>query len=152
MCLRVASIQLFVALSLAGPANATETNLVFYSEANVSDLVTKWKLVGRWSTDCSPEAKPSSVVEYEIDPSGLASIDNGQIVTRMRISSINADGDLTLRTVQEGNEEVKVLILRRVEDTLRPSISRPEPLDFTVRNGKFVASLRETAPLRHCKS
>lgn len=152
MCLRLTCIQLLVALSLAGPANATETNLILYPEANLADLVAKWKLVGRWSTDCSPEARPSGVVEYEIDPSGLASIDNGQSVTRMRISSISADGDLTLKTVQEGNEEAKVLTLRRVEDTLRPSISRPERLDFTVRNDKFVASLKETAPLRHCKS
>jgi hypothetical protein len=152
MCFRVTSMQVLVALSFAIPANATEMNRVLSSEATLSDLIEKWKLVGRWSTDCSPEAAPSSVVRYEIDASGLATIDNGQSVTELRIASINENGDLTLKTKQVGNEDARVLTLRRVEDTLRPNISRPERLDFTVRNEKFVASLKETAPLQHCRS
>jgi hypothetical protein len=153
MCPRVTSIQLLIAtVLLASLANATENSVLLSSEASLSGLIAKWKLAGRWSTDCSPEATPGSVVEYEIDADGLASISNGQSVTEMRISSINADGDLTLKTMQVGHEQTRVLTLRRIDDTLRPNISRPERFDYTVRNGKFVASLKETAPLRHCKS
>jgi hypothetical protein len=69
-------MQVLMALSFAIPANPTEMNRVLSSEATLSDLIEKWKLVGRSSTDCSPEAAPSSVVRYEIDASGLATIDN----------------------------------------------------------------------------
>lgn len=153
MCSKVTSIQLLVATCLlAGSANATGNFIPLPEKSELSDLIERWKLTGRWSTDCSPDATLGSVVEYEIDSNGLTSISNGQSVTELRISSINDNGDLTLKTIQAGNEAPRVLTLRRIDDTLRPNISRPEHFDYTVRNQKFVSSLKETAPLRHCKS
>ena len=134
--------------SVACFAAATESK----AQDNILALIQKWKLAGRWATDCSPEANPNGVVEYDIDANGRASISNGQSVTEMRISSINQDGDLTLHTVRSGSEETRVLTLRRIDDTLQPTISRPERLDYAVRGNKFVASLKETARLRYCQS
>jgi hypothetical protein len=121
-----------------------------FADTHLPELLKKWGLVGKWSTDCSPEATPHGVVAYEIEPEGRAIIDNGQNVTEMWIAMINSDGDLILHSIQASGGETKVLMLRRSGDTLRPIINGKERNDYTIRDGKFVASLKETSPLRRC--
>jgi hypothetical protein len=122
------------------------------ADTDLPELVKKWGLVGKWSTDCSPEASPHGIVAYEIEPDGRAIVDNGQSLTDLRIAMINPNGDLILHTIQASGGEIRVLMLRRVGDTLRPIINGKERNDYTSRDGKFVASLKETSPLRRCKS
>jgi hypothetical protein len=119
---------------------------------DLSELVQKWGLVGKWSTDCSPEATPHGVVAYEIEPDGRAIVDSGASLIEMRIEMINSDGDLILYTIEASGAEKRILVLRRSGDTLRPTIDGKERNDYTIRDGKFVASLKETSPLRRCKS
>ena len=116
-----------------------------FADADLPKLVHKWGLVGKWSTDCSPAATPHAVVAYEIEPDGRTTIDSGLRLIEMRIANIKPDGDLVLHTTSSG--QISVLMLRRSGDTLRPVID-----DYSVREGKFVASLRETSPLRQCKN
>jgi hypothetical protein len=122
------------------------------AETDLSELIQKWGLVGKWSTDCSPEAAPHGVVAYEIEPDGRATIDSGASLIEMRIAMINSDGDLTLHTIAPSGGETRVLMLLRSGDSLQPITIGRERNDYTVRNGKFVASFKETSPLRRCNN
>ncbi len=68
-----------------------------------------------------------------------------QNLTELKIASINAEGDLTLHTNPTGSGDIRILLLRRTGDALRPSTSGDEQNDYTMREGKFVASLNETS-------
>lgn len=120
-----------------------------WGDAGLSERLKQWELVGRWSNDCSPDAEPHGTVYYEIQADGEAVIDNGQSLTNLRIERVDPDGHLTLRTIEPSGEGERVLTLRKSGDTLRP-ISGKEPNDYTQQGGKFVASLKETTPLRRC--
>ena len=128
------------------------TSIAAFAGTDLPALVEKWGLAGKWSTDCSPEATPRGIVAYGIEPDGRVIIDNGQSLTEVRIAMINSDGDLTLQTIPASGEEIRVLVLRRSGDTLRPIISGNERSDYAIRDGKFVASLKEASPLRRCES
>ena len=128
------------------------TSATAFADTDLPQLVKKWGLVGKWSTDCSPGANPHGIVAYEIEPGGRVIIDNGQSLTEVRIAMINSDGDLILHTIPASGEEIRVLTLRRSGDTLRPIVDGNERNDYTIRDGKFVASLKESSPLRRCES
>jgi hypothetical protein len=117
---------------------------------DIPEVLKQMGLVGRWSTDCSADASPRSNVSYEIGPDGRVTVDNGLNVVVLTATSINAEGDLILQTTPSRGEEVKVLLLRRSGDALRPVINRNQPNDYNIQDGKFAASLRETFLLRRC--
>jgi hypothetical protein len=120
------------------------------ADDDLSELIKSWDLVGRWSTDCTPGTTSRGVVAYEFEPDGRAIIDNGQNLTELKIARINAEGDLTLHTNPTGGGEIRILLLRRTGDALRPSTSGDEQNDYSMREGKFVASLKETSLIRRC--
>src|SRR5689334_6986954 len=51
------------------------------ADAELPELVQTWGLVGKWATDCSPEATPQTVIAYEIEPDGRIIVDNGASLT-----------------------------------------------------------------------
>jgi hypothetical protein len=128
------------------------SSIAAFAGTDLPALVEKWGLVGKWSTDCSPGANPHNIVAYDIEPDGRAIIDNGQSLIEVRIAMINSNGDLILHTIPARGGEIRVLMLRRSGDTLRPIANGNERNDYTIRDGKFVASLKETSPLRRCGS
>ena len=122
------------------------------AETGLPELVHRWGLVGKWSTNCSAaKAEPHLVTSYEINPHGEVIIDNGHQLTEMRILRIDPTGDLVLQTIEATSADRRVLILRRSENTLQPVLNSKQDNDITIRNGKFVASLRETSAISRCE-
>jgi hypothetical protein len=122
------------------------------AESDLRDLIRNWGLVGRWATDCALEAIPHGVVSYEIEPDGRTIIDSGPTIVELKIVKITMDGDLVLQTIATNAADEKVLMLRRTDAALRPVVDGTNLNSLTHRNGKFVASLRETSPLKRCGS
>lgn len=127
--------------------------VAFAGTDDLAARVEKSGLIGRWATDCSPEAT-RGLVTYDIEPDGRVIIDNGQgqSLIEMQFAEINADGDLILHTLPASGGETRILRLHRSGDALRPVINGNDKNDVAVRDGKFVASVREAAPLRRCGS
>jgi hypothetical protein len=117
------------------------------------ETVRHWGLLGLWAADCSlaPGGTASNPVSYDINPDGRLVYNNGYATSDVVGAAVNPDGTLTL-TVHflRPKDDTRTLVLQKSGETIRPMLNRNEQNEYTVRDGTFVASGKQTAPLQKC--
>jgi hypothetical protein len=110
-------------------------------------------LLGLWAVDCSPVSGGSAAnpVSYEINPEGRLIYNNGYATSDVVGAAVNPDGTLTL-TVHflRPKDDTRTLVLQKSGATIRPMLNRNEQNEYTIRDGTFVASGKQTPSLQKC--
>ncbi|MGL9620144.1 hypothetical protein QRQ56_19185 [Bradyrhizobium sp. U531] len=141
-------LALLILALMAGSAGA----------ATPAEIVRKWGLIGRWAIDCAVPVQrgANNGVAYEITREG-----------RLIYRQDPADRDRGYEVVEVTRGENNMLILHtefpnfqktrengivlQADGTLRSIYNRDEAGNYTVRDGRFVASGRETLGLHRCE-
>jgi len=140
-------LALLLLLALASGASA-ET---------VSQTARKWGLIGSWAVDCSvPRDKSDPLISYEVtaDDRVMLRRDFGTGQDEQEVSSAEiAAGDvLILRIFFPAFQQTRINgIAKQPDGSIRAIYNRHEEKDeYSIRDGKFVASGKPTVALRQC--
>jgi hypothetical protein len=122
-----------------------------------ADTVHKWGLIGSWSRDCSLQAERNndSFLAYEI-------VRDSRVVFRRNFgdhaeesevvaAEVSADGMLNLRVLFPGPKQIlESGLMMQSDGSMRAMYTRSPQGEYTIRDGKFIASGAPTPPLRKC--
>jgi hypothetical protein len=123
-----------------------------------AETVRKWGLLGPWSIDCSlpPDHANGTLLIYEIGPDGGVVYrrnfgdvsDEGQVLA----AEVSADGLLNLEvyfpTIKQKREYGLML---QPDGGLRAIYNRSEKGEYTIKDGKFVATKKPTLAQHKCE-
>ena len=123
----------------------------------VAQTARKWGLIGPWSLDCSlkPDRDKGTVLAYEVVGDDRVvfrrnfgdGTDESEVVT----AEVSADGMLNLRVFFPGLKQTRESGLMMQPDGSMHAIYNRNPKDeYTIKDGKFVASGTPTAALHKC--
>jgi hypothetical protein len=138
-----------VLASLASPA---------FADDPIAETVRKWGLLGPWSLDCSlpPDHANGTVLAYEIGSDGgvIYRRDFGDVTDEGQVlaAEVSADGLLNLEVYFPAIKQTRELGLMMLEDGgLRAIYNRSETGEYTIKDGKFVATKKPTPAQYKCK-
>lgn len=127
------------------------------SGETAADTVHKWGLIGPWALDCSvpPDKRSATLLAYEIVSDGRIvlrrdfgdSTDHSEVVS----AEVSANGMLNLRlfvpiiklTLESG-------LMMQPDGSMRAMYNRSMEGQYSIKDGKFVASGNPTQPLHKC--
>ncbi len=143
-------IRLVLALSfLASLASAA-----FADDPNAA-TARKWGLLGAWSQDCTlpPDHANGTVLIYEIAPEGgvVFRRDFGDVTDQNQVlaANVSADGMMNLEVYFPTIKQTRAYGLMLFDDgSLRAIYNRNEAGEYTIKDGKFVAT-KKTTPAQH---
>lgn len=140
------ALGLTVLASLASPASADDP---------IAETLRKWGLLGAWSIDCArpPDHADGTVLSYEIGPDGTVVYRRnfGDVSDEAEVlaADVSADGVMNLEvyfpTIKQKREYGLAL---QSDGGLRAIYNRSEKGDYTIKDGKFVATKKPT-PVQH---
>jgi hypothetical protein len=141
--------MLWAALLWAGPGATALAG-------TLAATVEQWGLLGSWSVDCAraPD-RDSSLLTYEIRPDGRVMYrrnfgetrDESEVVA----ASVNAEGLLNLMVFFPSLHQTREFGLLLQEDGgLRAIYNRDERGDYTIKDGKYVATGAPTPAQHRC--
>ena len=132
--------------SLASPA---------FADNPVAETVRKWGLLGAWSQDCAlpPDHARGTVLAYQIGPEGgvVYRRDFGDVADEGQVlaAEVSADGVLNLVVTFAAIKQKREYGLMMLADGgLRAVYNRSETGEYTIKDGKFVATKKPT-PVQH---
>ena len=121
------------------------------SAATPADIAREWGLIGRWATDCAANLHAKNSVAYEITKEGRLTYRTDRVheIADVRIGENHM---LILHTVfPEFRQTRENGIVLQADGTLRSIYNRDDAGNYTVRDGRFVASGGETSGLHRCE-
>jgi len=144
----------FIRLALGLACLASSASVAFADDP-VAETVRKWGLLGAWSLDCAlpPDHANGTVLAYEIGPDGgvVYRRDFGDVTDESQVlaAEVSADGILNLEVYFPTIKQKREYGLMMLEDgTMRAIYNRSEKGDYTIKDGKFVATKKPT-PVQH---
>ncbi|MDB5579342.1 MAG: hypothetical protein JWR80_4518 [Bradyrhizobium sp.] len=145
---------------LTPPALALMFSLALASAASaetVSQTARKWGLIGSWAVDCSvPRDKAHPLFSYEVtaDDRVMHRRDFGTAEDEQEVGSAEIAGDnvLILRIFFPVFKQTRVSgIVKQPDGSIRAIYNRDEEKgEYSIRDGKFVATGKPTVALRKC--
>jgi hypothetical protein len=128
------------------------------SAETVAQTARQWGLIGPWSLDCSlpPDRNKGSVLAYEIAPGDRVvfrrnfgdATDESEVVT----AEVSGDGMLNLRVFFPSLKQTRESgLMMQPDGSIRAMYNRNPKDEYTIRNGKFIASGNPTPALHKCK-
>lgn len=133
------------------------TLVVDASAETVAQTVRKWGLIGPWSMDCSlkPDRDKGTVLTYEVVGDDRVvfrrnfgdGADESEVVT----AEVSADGMLNLRVFFPSLKQTRESgLMMQPDGSMRAIYNRNPKDEYTIKDGKFVASGIPTAALHKC--
>jgi hypothetical protein len=124
----------------------------------IAETVRKWGLLGPWSLDCTlpPDHAKGTVLAYMIGSDGgvVYHRDFGDISDENQVlaAEVSADGLLNLEVYFASIKQKREYGLMMLEDgTMRTIYNRSEAGEYTIKEGKFVATKKITPPQHKCE-
>jgi hypothetical protein len=146
--IRLALGLIFLA-SFASPALADDP---------IAETVRQFGLLGPWSIDCSlpPDHTSGTVLTYEVGPDGgvLFRRDFGDVKDENQVmaAEVAPDGLLNLEVYFPTIKQKREYGLMMLEDgTLRAIYNRSEKGEYSIKDGKFVATRKPTSAQHKCE-
>ena len=144
-----------LALGLACLAGVAGLASSAFADDPVAETMRKWGLLGAWSQDCAlpPDHAKGTVLAYAIGPDGAVVYrrDFGDVADEGRVlaAEVSADGLLNLVVYLPAIEQKREYGLMMLADGgLRAIYNRSERGEYTIKDGKFVATKKPT-PVQH---
>ena len=124
----------------------------------IADIVRKWGLLGPWSQDCTlpPDHANGTVLVYAVAADGgvvyrrdfCDVTDENQVLA----AEISADGLLNLQVYFPAIKQMRAYGLMMLEDGgLRAIYNRTETGEYSIKDGKFVATKKPTPAQHKCE-
>jgi hypothetical protein len=145
LCRSIAAAVLWVAFT---PAAGAES---------LAATVEQWGLLGSWAVECAgrPDREKGALLTYEIRKDGRVMYrrnfgeakDENEVVSAM----VNADGLLNVMVyfpLLQQTREFGLLLSK--QGSLRAIYNRSERGEYTIRDGKYVATGASTPPQQRC--
>jgi len=141
----MAAVMLWVAITSAvGAETLTAT-------------VEQWGLLGSWAVDCAarPDRDKGALLTYEIRTDGRVMYrrnfgdarDENEVVS----ATVNADGLLNVMVYFPSLRQAREFGLRLAKDgSLRAIYNRSERGEYTIRDGKYIATGAPTPMQQRC--
>ncbi|MGY4435308.1 hypothetical protein ACVWWO_007785 [Bradyrhizobium sp. F1.13.1] len=124
---------------------------------SLATTVEQWGLLGSWAVDCAarPDRDKGALLIYEIRKDGRVMYrrnfgkakDENEVVSAM----VNADGLLNVMVyfpLLQQTREFGLLLSK--QGSLRAIYNRSERGEYTIRDGKYVATGAPTPPQQRC--
>lgn len=120
---------------------------VAHADATPAETARAWGLVGRWADDCTA----AKAISFEIEENGRLVYDNG-INNAVGIDTAvkTPEGHLVLTYFWPVNQKGRTLVVEQKDGLMRSVFSRDEQNNYTIRDGVFVSSGKQTQWLRKC--
>lgn len=124
---------------------------------SLAATVEGWGLLGSWSVDCAlpPGRNTGALLTYEINNDGRVMYrrnfgeakDESEVVS----ATVNREGLLNLMVFFPSLHQTREFgLLLSKGGSLRAIYNRSERGEYTIRDGKYVATGAPTPPQRHC--
>lgn len=124
----------------------------------IAQTVRQWGLLGRWSLDCSlpPDHANGTVLAYETGSDGgvLYRRDFGDVTDENQVltAAVSADGLLNLEVYFPAIKQKRDYGLMMLSDgSLRAIYNRSEKGEYSIKDGKFVATRKPTPAQHKCE-
>ena len=129
-----------------------------YADDPIPETVRQWGLLGRWSVDCAmpPDHANGTVLAYEIGPDGGVAYrrDFGDISDENQVlaAQVSDDGLLNLEVYFPAIKQKREYGLMMLSDgRLRAIFNRSENGEYSIKDGKFVATKKPTPAQHRCE-
>ena len=126
-----------------------------FADDPVAETVRKWGLLGPWSINCAlpPDHGDGTVLSYEIGPDGgvVYRRNFGDVTDEAQVlaAEVSADGVLKLEVFFPAIKQKRDYgLMLQSDGGLRAIYNRSEKGDYTIKDGKFVATKKPT-PVQH---
>jgi len=147
-----------IGLALAGFVSLVSVASSAFADDPLAETVRKWGLLGAWSQDCAlpPDHAKGTVLAYAIGPDGAVVYrrDFGDVADEGRVlaAEVSADGLLNLVVYLPAIEQKREYGLMMLPDGgLRAIYNRSERGEYTIKDGKFVATKKPTPAQHKCE-
>ena len=128
------------------------------SAETVADTVRQWGLIGPWSLDCAlpPDHNKGTVLSYEIvdgdDVVHRRDFGDSRDESQVLSATVSADGILNLRVYFPSVKQTREYGIQRLADgDIRAIYNRNEKNEYSIKDGKFTATGKPTAPQHKCE-
>jgi hypothetical protein len=129
------------------------------SAETVAQTARKWGLIGSWSLDCSlpPDRNKGTVLAYVIAPDGRVlhrrnfgeSTDESEVIA----AEVSKGGMLNLRVFFPSLKQTREYgLVMQSDGTIRAMYNRSQKLEYSIRDGKFIANGNPTPPQHKCSA
>jgi len=129
-----------------------------FADNPIAETVQKWGLLGPWSINCSlpPDHANGTVLSYEIGRDGGVVYrrnfgdvtDEGEVLA----AEVSADGLLNLEVYFPAIRQKREYgLMLQPDGGLRAIYNRSERGDYTIKDGKFVATKKPTPAQYKCE-
>jgi hypothetical protein len=123
----------------------------------LSATVEQWGLLGSWAVDCAarPDRDKGALLTYEIRKDGRVmyrrnfgdASDESEVVS----ATVNAEGLLNVMVYFPSLKQTREFgLLLSKQGSLRAIYNRSERGEYTIRDGKYVATGAPTPPQQRC--
>jgi hypothetical protein len=123
----------------------------------LSATVEQWGLLGSWAVDCAarPDRDKGALLTYEIRKDGRVMYrrnfgdakDENEVVS----ATVNAEGLINLMVYFPSLQQTREFgLLLSKQGNLRAIYNRSERGEYTIRDGKYVATGAQTPAQRRC--
>jgi hypothetical protein len=123
----------------------------------LSATVEQWGLLGSWAVDCAarPDRDKGALLTYEIRKDGRVMYrrdfgdarDESEVVS----ATVNAEGVLNVMVYFPSLKQTREFgLLLSKQGSLRAIYNRSERGEYTIRDGKYVATGAPTPPQQRC--
>ncbi|MBR0966599.1 hypothetical protein JQ554_21965 [Bradyrhizobium diazoefficiens] len=123
----------------------------------LSATVEQWGLLGSWAIDCAarPDRDKGALLTYEIRKDGRVmyrrnfgdASDESEVVS----ATVNAEGLLNVMVYFPSLKQTREFgLLLSKQGSLRAIYNRSERGEYTIRDGKYVATGAPTPPQQRC--
>jgi hypothetical protein len=123
----------------------------------LSATVEQWGLLGSWAVDCAarPDRDKGALLTYEIRKDGRVMYrrnfgdarDESEVVS----ATVNAEGLLNVMVYFPSLKQTREFgLLLSKQGSLRAIYNRSERGEYTIRDGKYVATGAPTPPQQRC--
>ncbi|HLG82176.1 MAG TPA: hypothetical protein VKY22_14260 [Bradyrhizobium sp.] len=124
----------------------------------IAETARQWGLLGPWSVDCAlpPDHANGTVLAYEIGPDGSVVYrrDFGDVRDENQVlaADVSADGMMNLEVYFPAiRQKREVGLMRQPDGGLRAIYNRSEKGEYTIKDGKFVATKKPTPAQYKCE-
>jgi hypothetical protein len=128
------------------------------SAETVAQTVSKWGLIGAWSTDCAlpPDRGNGAVLAYELERDGRLvlrrNFGDGADESEVVSADISGDGMLNLRMYFPSLKQIRENgIAMQPDGSIRAIYNRNQREEYTIKDGKFTATGAAAAPMHRCR-
>jgi hypothetical protein len=128
------------------------------SAETVAQTVSKWGLIGPWSTDCAlpPDHGKGAVLAYELERDGRVVLrrnyGDGADESEVISAEVSGDGTLNLRMYFPSLKQIRENgIAMQPDGSIRAIYNRNQKDEYTIKDGKFTATGDPAAAMHRCR-